>query len=579
MSHQQLLQTRVTQVQRRARILIAQQWSCIGLTAGLLLALPLVLSTRMLWWTDAVDYLWAPALAGAVLGGLFGWTRRVTPMQAAILADERAGLKERLSTALWLSAAGSESALASAQLADAATHAESLRATSVLPWRPPQHWKWLLGALTLLLAVVYLPSLPFFRSPQDRIDQEAMRLQGAQMQKVAKDLEKQIARQKDDPNGEILRRVAREMQRLGKDQARGRVPKKQALLKMNELQRQLKEAGEKMGGSGRASKSTDAAADEMKQAAERARRQGDQERARQLEQMADNLKKKDFDGARKQLEQLAQKMKEGKMSAEEAGKAAEMLQQMAQSMSGSDLEKASQQLKQASKELQKAAQEARKLQQQMASAKSDAERQKLQQQASQQLQQCTQKAGDQTQQSASSCQSSGQNQQAASQAQQLSQALQSAQQSLQRAGQKSAQSGQQGEASPSEMGEEFQPGQSGSPQSTGGQQGGKPTNGQQGSRRAQGSQGGRGGFGGSAGAQQPLPGVKANKLAPYQVDEKGRKLTRSYMGTPDPTQDRAAYYSVAPESRRAAEASLGREDIPNGYKKQVRDYFDAIQPR
>ena len=50
------------------------------------------------------------------------------------------------------------------------------------------------------------------------------------------------------------------------------------------------------------------------------------------------------------------------------------------------------------------------------------------------------------------------------------------------------------------------------------------------------------------------------------------------MGTPDPTQDKAAYYSVVPDRVRAAESTLNREEIPTGYKKQVKDYFESIQP-
>jgi hypothetical protein len=170
---------------------------------------------------------------------------------------------------------------------------------------------------------------------------------------------------------------------------------------------------------------------------------------------------------------------------------------------------------------------------------------------------------------------------------QMSQALQSAQQSLQNAGQQSAQK-KQDEASEEEMGQE--PGQGGqSGQSgQGGQQG---KSGQQGGQQAGQSGGGRGGrskgaglggpglgVGGSVGPQQPLPGVKKDELVRGSVNPKGEHLSRSYMGTPDPTKDRAAYYQVVPERVRAAEASLNREEIPAGHRDQVRKYFDSIRP-
>jgi hypothetical protein len=167
----------------------------------------------------------------------------------------------------------------------------------------------------------------------------------------------------------------------------------------------------------------------------------------------------------------------------------------------------------------------------------------------------------------------------------MAESLQSAQQSLQQAGQQTAQ-GQQ-EATEAEMGQEFgqsgqqgqqgQQGQSGQSGRSGGSsqsQSGSPSSGRGGGLGGPGI-----GQGGRVGPQQPLPGNKKDNLVKGQQDPRGKKLSRSYMGTPDPTQDRAAYYSVVPDKLKAAESSLNREDIPAGYKKQVKEYFESIQPR
>jgi len=160
--------------------------------------------------------------------------------------------------------------------------------------------------------------------------------------------------------------------------------------------------------------------------------------------------------------------------------------------------------------------------------------------------------------------------------QQLSDALQSAQQSLQQAGQQTAQ-GESGEAeaTEAEMGQEF--GASGD----GGQSDSSSQPSDRSRNRSRGGGMGRAGrgSGGHAGAQQPLPGAKKDALVRGRVNDRGQKLVRSYRGTPDPTQDRAAYYAIVPDRLRAAESSLNREEIPRGYKKQVKDYFEAIQPR
>ncbi len=170
---------------------------------------------------------------------------------------------------------------------------------------------------------------------------------------------------------------------------------------------------------------------------------------------------------------------------------------------------------------------------------------------------------------------------------------------MQQAGQQMAQGQGQGksqdDASDEAMGQGFSSGQSGGQsgsqsagqngqgQSGQGQSGGNGGKSGQGGQPASGSGAGMGGpgrgAGGRAGPQQPLAGVKKDTYVPGMVDPRGKKLSRSFMGTPDPTQDRAAYYQVVPERIRAAEASLNREEIPTSYRKQVRDYFEAIQPR
>jgi len=399
MTNDQLLLDRVGAFRRRIRLLVTQQWLCVGLTFAALAGLLLVAATKLQWWTDAIDYLWALLLLGAITGLIIGWTRRITPMVAAQIADDRAGLKERLSTAVEIAASTDRSPIAQAQLADAAQHARELEIARVLPWRMPRQVRYLAAAVVLLLTVIFVPELSIFHSRQDQLDREAMRREGERIQRVAKAIETKLPKKKTkDENEEIVRRVAAEMKKLGKDQARGRIPKKQAMLRMNQLQKSLKDAEQKSSGGQNSQKSMDQVAAQLQQAADKQSQQGNGENAKALKQMADNLSKRDLEGAKKQLEELARKMQSGKMSAEEAAKTSEMLQKMAESMQGSNLDHASQQMKDAAKQLQQAAETAKNLQKQMASAKTDAERQKLQQQMQQQMAQASQQAGEQTHQ-------------------------------------------------------------------------------------------------------------------------------------------------------------------------------------
>lgn len=395
MTQDQVLRDKVGEVRFRIRLLVTQQWICTALTVSLVTSLLLVLATKMRWWTDAIDYLWALLLVGAAIGFGIGWTRRISPLVAAQVADERGGLKERLSTAVELAASPNRSHLAEAQISDAIEHAKQLRVSEVLPWRAPRQLKFLAAAAVVLLAAIFVPELPLFHSKQDRLDAEVMKQEGTRLQKLAKSLEKKVAEKKEkDSNDEIMRRVAKEMQKLGKDQARTRISKKQALLAMNDLQKQIKEEENKIAG-GPAGKSMDKVSSDLKAAADRQKQQGAPDGGKALKQMADNLDKKDFDAAKKQLEELAKKIQSGTLKPEEAKQLADTMEKMAASMAGSNLDKASEELKEAASKLQEAAKQAQKFQQQMAQAKTDAERQQLQQQMQQALQQGAQQAAQQ----------------------------------------------------------------------------------------------------------------------------------------------------------------------------------------
>ena len=59
---------------------------------------------------------------------------------------------------------------------------------------------------------------------------------------MAKELEKTAKDKKDDKNAEILRQISKNMRQLGKDASRNRVDKKQMMLKLGDLQKQMKDA-------------------------------------------------------------------------------------------------------------------------------------------------------------------------------------------------------------------------------------------------------------------------------------------------------------------------------------------------
>ena len=95
--------------------------------------------------------------------------------------------------------------------------------------------------------------------------------------------------------------------------------------------------------------------------------------------------------------------------------------------------------------------------------------------------------------------------------------------------------------------------------------------------------GGMGGPGIGNGAKSPPAGkplnVKKSDTMVRGMKGQGESLTRGVRGGPDRADPNASYFDVYPSARRAAEDALSKEQVPAGYKRQVKEYFDSIAPR
>jgi hypothetical protein len=61
--------------------------------------------------------------------------------------------------------------------------------------------------------------------------------------------------------------------------------------------------------------------------------------------------------------------------------------------------------------------------------------------------------------------------------------------------------------------------------------------------------------------------------------QNGQEMQTSFTGDPESSQSNAPYYSnVYVTSKRQAESTLNKENIPATYKEQVRHYFENIRP-
>jgi hypothetical protein len=393
-----ILTQKIAQLRGRVRLLVAQRWMfrtllvATGACGVAALALRLAGAPLPLEWLPV-------ALALAAAGGaLYGWTRPVTPMDAARLADDRLALRERLSSGIDFvqrhppprsgsavdpvrdKAEAPRDPLVAAQIEDAARHSARLMPAEVFPYRLPREGRLLAVTAAVLIAVLFVPELSIFQSPQQRAEKAALKREGAKLQQLARE----ALRRKTPTNMEITRRVAENMRHLGVEMQRGRVNKKQAMLALGKMSKELRDEQRRMA-LGESPKSLERAAAEMKRAAADPRLSGQPSAGRAMAEVARALEQRDFEAAAKALGSLAEKLKNGQMSEAEAKAAAAALSQMAASLKNSDLDAVSKQLREAARQLQAA--------QKLASGKNGAQARQALRQAMQQAGTACAKAG------------------------------------------------------------------------------------------------------------------------------------------------------------------------------------------
>lgn len=228
---------------RLRRIVFCGAW---GLFAGAGASLAAVAFLRLRVWEmpdNASDLLFLiPPLAGLVLGTAWGATWRITPLAALRFADLRLGLHERLSTAgaACLSpAAFGDKDFAARQQTDATTHAQNADIRHIVPLRPlPRIAFWAMGAVLAAFSVWFLPTLPLFQSEKTRSEHQAVKQEGERLVRLAKALDKEAGKKKLPE----AHKAALQMAALGKQLQKGKMDKQKALIKVAKLTSAMKQA-------------------------------------------------------------------------------------------------------------------------------------------------------------------------------------------------------------------------------------------------------------------------------------------------------------------------------------------------
>lgn len=176
-------------------------------------------------------------VAGILLTSLFagiirGIVMRISTAEAAMKADTKLGIKERLSSAMELLKNENRSQMAELQLADAASYARSLDPKSICPRRFPAITRILPVALLLLIATIYFLA-PYGQAGQIPTNvSQSIKEAGAGIENTAKVLN-------ENPMSDKIAELASRMEALGSDLKDKSITKKEALKNISKLTQEV----------------------------------------------------------------------------------------------------------------------------------------------------------------------------------------------------------------------------------------------------------------------------------------------------------------------------------------------------
>ena len=581
------IQKLVGSVITRIRLIRAFRYGSLILMITSLIAILVVILIKLRVLHE-IGHFWYPSVIGGttLLTVMFCLLQRYNPHQVARHAEQKADMKDRLSSAIELKSVtdNSNTEFVAQLISDAESHSDTIDLKKLYPIKVPKtFWSGTLSCVGLAL-VLLLPSLPFFYSKDKKQEVAEVKRQGIAIIKLAEETKKSADQQKLTET----KKAAEEARKLGEEMKKGKLDKKQSLVELQKLTKKMEDTQKKMAESA-PKKSMEEAKNQFKKSLEKEEKELQEAQAKKkleaaqkganpglkpekqpqdglkqqespemkkmkasMKQMAEALADQDHKQMEEAMKKLAQQLASGKLSKAEMQKMQQSLNQLAKSLQGSEMHGSSEQLKQ--------------LAQMMAQGQGTPSAEKMAQMAQM--------------------------------AQQLAKGM------------------GQGQASNAMFDAKAMAGLCNSLKAGRGMM----------AMQGKGSGKGRGGFGPGRGygslASKPFkamkdPGntkaklaaiamsqyVKANgkkgdakQFAKYMSktfsppkhlpngkvqgvrNDNGNEMQISMTGDPDSAKSNAPYYQVYSASKKAAESALNKESIPAAYKQQIRDYFESIKP-
>ncbi|CAN5222820.1 hypothetical protein BH09SUM1_BH09SUM1_21960 [soil metagenome] len=431
---------KIAAVRGRLKLFRVLDWCIIALIASMS-AMALAMLVLKFIPDNAPILLWGGITVGAavITTAIAALIKKTTMFEAALMADARMNLRERLSSALVLSGMPNSGDPAMIALnADAETFAKNIDPSRDFRYKAPGYAKHTIWPAIAIAALYFAPEITWFQNASKAgivtkvVTPETPTERKVEAEKI-RELAKQIREKKpgEDATTDDKLKLAANLEKLSEDLSLGRKNSKQALAEMSRMNDDLKIKQR----------------DVSKQMQPFREIKGLQQ-AEQTQDLLKSLKDQDFEQAAQKMQQLAKMMGDpSKMSAEDKQQLAKELQQLSNDLK--ENKQLSDALQQAAQAVQQAAQAQQQQQpqsqqqngQQNQQASSQNQNQNQQQQQAGQNQQNPQ--GQQNQQQQNQQSQTSQNSQTQQQQQQQAQGLQGQQNQSGQQQQQQAQSGQQ----------------------------------------------------------------------------------------------------------------------------------------
>ncbi len=322
--------------------------AAIAVAVGKVVPLPVAARPWTLAWTGSAVGI------GFAFAAAWAWYRGHGPVAAALEIDRRFGLKERVSTTLALSDEQLHTQAGQALLQDATRRAAGLDVTTAFqPRLGPRAWLPLIPALAVFVLAMFVPDA---QPPQSAQAETTSPTTKRQVKKSADMLRRKLAKRRQQAaerglkDAEGLFKQLEEKTQTLKEQ--GTSDRRQAMIKLNDLARDLKKRRQAIGASEALKKQLQGLKNIHQGPADRlakALREGDLKKAlEQIDQLKEMLRGAKLDDqARQQLAKQLEAMKDQlKQAAEKHRQAGEQLRQAIQQANAAGDEAQAEQLRQ-----------------------------------------------------------------------------------------------------------------------------------------------------------------------------------------------------------------------------------------